>query len=220
MAKNLKSKPDISTEEKIKEAARKVFTQKGYSATRTRDIALEAGLNLALLNYYFRSKKKLFELVMLEKMQKFFSNLLPILYDPSTSLEIKAESIATHYIDLIIANPDLPFFILSESRNNPDLIIKVAQKKDFLLNSIFVKQLREKKPDLNPLHFLVNLLGMCVFPFIMKPILQKLTDIEDAPFKQMMLERKILIPVWFKAILKTKYNTDKLLLNAKNHEVP
>jgi AcrR family transcriptional regulator len=204
MAKNLKSKPDISTEEKIKEAARKVFTQKGYSATRTRDIALEAGLNLALLNYYFRSKKKLFELVMLEKMQKFFSNLLPILYDPSTSLEIKAESIATHYIDLIIANPDLPFFILSESRNNPDLIIKVAQKKDFLLNSIFVKQLREKKPDLNPLHFLVNLLGMCVFPFIMKPILQKLTDIEDAPFKQMMLERKILIPVWFKAILKTK----------------
>jgi AcrR family transcriptional regulator len=204
MAKNLKSKPDISTEEKIKEAARKVFTQKGYSATRTRDIALEAGLNLSLLNYYFRSKKKLFELVMLEKMQKFFSNLLPILYDPSTSLEIKAESIATHYIDLIIANPDLPFFILSESRNNPDLIIKVAQKKDFLLNSIFVKQLREKKPDLNPLHFLVNLLGMCVFPFIMKPILQKLTDIEDAPFKQMMLERKILIPVWFKAILKTK----------------
>lgn len=58
---------DLSTEQKIIEAARKVFTRKGYSATRTRDIAEEAGLNLALLNYYFRSKQKLFELVMAEK---------------------------------------------------------------------------------------------------------------------------------------------------------
>ena len=48
---------DVSTEEKIKEAARKVFTQKGFAATRTRDIAEEAGLNLALLNYYFRASR-------------------------------------------------------------------------------------------------------------------------------------------------------------------
>ena len=72
MAKKEKLKTDLSTEEKIKAAARKVFTQKGYSATRTRDIAEEAGLNLALLNYYFRSKEKLFELIMAEKMQQFF----------------------------------------------------------------------------------------------------------------------------------------------------
>lgn len=200
----LKPKTDISTEEKIKEAARKVFTQKGYSATRTRDIAEEAGLNLALLNYYFRSKEKLFEIVMIEKMQKFFSILLPILYDKLTPLEVKVESIAANYIDLILANPDLPFFILSESRNNPELIIKVTQKKDFLLNSVFIRQIKEKKPGMNPLHFLINLLGMCVFPFAMRPILQKLTDLEDLHFKQMMIERKALIPVWVKAMLKTK----------------
>ncbi len=63
---------DSSTEEKIKEAARVVFMKKGFAATRTRDIAEEAGINLALLNYYFRSKEKLFELVMFEKFQKFF----------------------------------------------------------------------------------------------------------------------------------------------------
>ena len=55
---------DPTTEEKIKEAARKLFTQKGFAATRTRDIAEEAGINLALLNYYFRSKQKLFDLIM------------------------------------------------------------------------------------------------------------------------------------------------------------
>ena len=46
-----------STESKIKDAAKIVFHKKGFTATRTRDIAEEAGLNLALLNYYFRSKK-------------------------------------------------------------------------------------------------------------------------------------------------------------------
>jgi AcrR family transcriptional regulator len=204
MKKAKVSKKDISTEEKIKEAARKVFTQKGYSATRTRDIAVEAGLNLALLNYYFRSKQKLFEIVMIEKMQKFFSILLPILYDNLSSLETKIESIATSYIDLILVNPDLPFFVMSEARNNPEIINKVAQKKDFLKNSVFIRQIKEKKPDLNPYHLLINLLGMCVFPFIMKPILQQISDMGEPAFKQMMTERKTLIPVWTKAILKSK----------------
>jgi|SRR5450432_607911 len=204
MKKAKVSKKDISTEEKIKEAARKVFTQKGYSATRTRDIAVEAGLNLALLNYYFRSKQKLFEIVMIEKMQKFFSILLPILYDNLSSLETKIESIATSYIDLILVNPDLPFFVMSEARNNPEIINKVAQKKDFLKNSVFIRQIKEKKPDLNPYHLLINLMGMCVFPFIMKPILQQISDMGEPAFKQMMTERKTLIPVWTKAILKSK----------------
>jgi AcrR family transcriptional regulator len=204
MAKMVKPGVDISTEEKIREAARKVFTQKGYSATRTRDIAEEAGLNLALLNYYFRSKQKLFEIVMVEKMQKFFSILLPILYDHSTSLETKVESISANYIDLIIANPDLPFFVLTEGRNNPEFIFKVAQRKDFLKNSVLIKQISEKNPALNPLHFLISLLGMCIFPFVMKPVLQKMTGMEEVAFKQMMEERKVLIPLWIKAMLKAK----------------
>ena len=54
----------ITTEEKIIRAADKIFTQKGYAATRTREIAEEAGTNLALLNYYFGSKEKLFRNVL------------------------------------------------------------------------------------------------------------------------------------------------------------
>ena len=62
---------DLSTEEKIKNSARAVFHRKGFAAARTRDIAQEAGINLALLNYYFRSKEKLFNIVMLEAFQSF-----------------------------------------------------------------------------------------------------------------------------------------------------
>src|ERR1700712_1244053 len=120
--------PDQSTEEKIKEAARTVFTRKGFAATRTRDIAEEAGLNLALLNYYFRSKEKLFEIIMAEKMQKFFGVLSPIVNDATTSLEKKIEQMADKYVELLSANPDLPIFVLTEVRNNPEQFAKLVQK--------------------------------------------------------------------------------------------
>ncbi|MGN6539204.1 MAG: TetR/AcrR family transcriptional regulator, partial [Ginsengibacter sp.] len=89
MPTKIKIEKDTSTEEKIKEAARKVFMEKGFAATRTRDIAEESGINLALLNYYFRSKEKLFHEVMSEKIQQFFGVLFPIINDSSTKLETK-----------------------------------------------------------------------------------------------------------------------------------
>src|SRR5882762_9031481 len=111
-----------SAEEKIKEAARKLFTQKGFAATRTRDIAEEAGINLALLNYYFRSKKKLFDIIILESLQGFAKSLMDIFNNDKTSLEIKIETFAERHIDLLIKNPGIPLFILSELRENPDLL--------------------------------------------------------------------------------------------------
>ncbi len=204
MVKKLISGPDLSTEQKIIEAARKVFTQKGYSATRTRDIAEEAGLNLALLNYYFRSKEKLFEIVMLEKMLKFFGVMAPVLNDAATTFENKVKVIAEKYTDLLLENPDLPLFILSEIRNSPGQFLSIVQKANFLNDSVFIKQIRTKRPDLNPLHFLISLLGMCVFPYVMKPVLQMMSTLSEKEFAKMMKERKTLIPAWTKAILKTK----------------
>src|ERR1700710_2941246 len=196
--------PDISTEEKIKEAARTVFTRKGFAATRTRDIAEEAGLNLALLNYYFRSKEKLFEIVMLEKMQVFFGFIGPIIYNEKTSIEIKVDGIVSQYVDMLQTNPDIPFFVMGEARNNPAILSNAMPRKDFLKNSVFIKQLKEKKPDQDPYQFLLNMLAMVIFPFLMRPVFQKITDMEDAKFKQMMNERRKLVPVWCKALLKIK----------------
>ena len=204
MAKKEKLKTDLSTEEKIKAAARKVFTQKGYSATRTRDIAEEAGLNLALLNYYFRSKEKLFELIMAEKMQQFFGVMVPVLNNAGTTLENKVTIIAENYIDLITENPELPIFILHEIKNSPDNFIKILGNPDFITKSVLMKQIRQKQPGLNPLHFLFTLLGMCVFPFIVRPVFQKMGAVDEKTFQKMMKERKTLIPAWLKAMLDTE----------------
>ncbi len=196
--------PDITTEEKIKEAARKVFMKKGYAATRTRDIAEEAGLNLALLNYYFRSKEKLFEIVMMEKVQKLFGIIAPILNDTSTPLEKKIEVAASNYISMLMENPDLPLFVMSEIRNNPDRFAGKIQAVKLIQESHFVKQIKEKRPDINPLHFVISLLGMILFPFIAKPVLQDAGNLSTKGFQNMMEERKALIPLWVKALMKAR----------------
>lgn len=198
MAKEAKN-TDTSTEEKIKEAARKVFIKKGYAATRTRDIAEEAGINLALLNYYFRSKEKLFQEVMSEKFQQLFSAILPVINNEDLSLEEKVEVLAENYINLLLENQDLPLFVLSEIRVNPERFREAVQVQKILRDSSLIRQLHEKRPDINPLQFIMSLLGMAIFPFVAKPILFA----NDAGFNEMMQERKRLVSQWIKVILET-----------------
>ncbi|MHA4741666.1 TetR/AcrR family transcriptional regulator [Dyadobacter sp. MSC1_007] len=200
MAKVAKAELDLSTEEKIKEAASIVFTKKGYGNARTRDIAEEAGINLALLNYYFRSKEKLFQIVMAERIDKLFGVLAPILNDSTTTLEEKLDKITDNYITMLLEHPDLPIFVLSEIRNNPEQLSNRFQARKHLTESVFIKQLIARRNDINPFHFLMNLLGMTLFPFVAKPILQPIAGGEDN-YRGMMEQRKKLIPGWIKMML-------------------
>ena len=205
MAKKSITVEDPSTEEKIKAAARKVFTQKGYAATRTRDIAEEAGINLALLNYYFRSKEKLFDIVMGEQMFRFVQGMKGIFHDESKTLLQKVTNMVENYIELLNANPDLPLFVLSEIRANPEKFAAKLDVKKVVLQSHFFKQITEEtKGKLNPIHFLMNILGLIVFPFIGAPLLKAVGNLKQTDFDKLMLERKKMIPVWVKAMLKVK----------------
>lgn len=194
---------ELDTEGKIKEAARIVFTQKGYAAARTRDIADEAGINLSLLNYYFRSKEKLFNIIMTEKIQQFFGAMFPVISDDQLSLEDKIEQFVSKYIDMLQNNPDLPIFVLSEIRNNPKHFVETIKADQILANSSLMRQLKERKQDVNPIHFILNLLGMSVFPFLAKPILMSAGVLEDNNFGILMEERKHWIPIWMKALLES-----------------
>lgn len=195
------TKVDLSTEEKIKAAARKVFTQKGFAATRTRDIAEEAGINLALLNYYFRSKEKLFEIVIMEKMHLLLGRIAPILMDEETSIEQKVERFAEHYIDTFMANPDIPLFVLGEIKTNPARFAKLVTTRTHIVDSVFFKQLKARRPDLNPIHFVFNILGIIIFPFIGRPLLQLITGVAAEEVRTVMEERKKLIGTWVEAML-------------------
>ncbi|MDX6189298.1 TetR/AcrR family transcriptional regulator [Flavobacterium sp. Fl-318] len=202
----MEKKLDTTTENKIKEAARIVFYKKGFAATRTRDIAEEAGLNLALLNYYFRSKSKLFEIIMMETLSGFIQRIAIILNNEKTTLDEKVAAIAEHYIDTIIKDPEIPTFIVSEIRSNPGLLVKKLSFNEVVKNSAFFKQHNQAVQDglitePNPLHFLMNLMGLVVFPFIAKPILMGGNDITESDFNKIMQQRKKMIPIWVKAMM-------------------
>ncbi|GAB1418133.1 MAG: TetR/AcrR family transcriptional regulator [Bacteroidales bacterium] len=198
---------DTTTEERIKQVARSIFYQKGYAATRTRDIAVEANINLALLNYYYRSKEKLFHIIMVETVYEFIEQMGVIMNEEKTSLEKKVEMMASTYIDFVIKEPHVPIFILSELRNDASKLLDKLPVKELFVNSVFYRQYNEyvsegKIAQPNSFHFFMNLMSLIVFPFVTSPILKSIGGESDDQFIQLMMERKRMIPLWISAMMK------------------
>jgi len=127
----VKKAKDTGTEEKILAAARKVFTTKGMAGARMQDIADEAGMNKALLHYYFRDKEKLFETVFLAEAQKFFPTINAIFASEQPLFE-KIETFVSEYIDEMLENPYLPWFVINEINRDPDQFMYKIWGKDNL----------------------------------------------------------------------------------------
>ncbi|HWD87225.1 MAG TPA: TetR family transcriptional regulator [Mucilaginibacter sp.] len=201
--KEQKAEHDASTEEKILVAAKKIFTQRGYEATKVRDIATEADINLSLVNYYFRSKEKLFEHIMVENVNKLFEKVGPILNDEQLSLREKISELANHYIDLLLENPDFPKFIVNEVLSGSSKIPAITARREFILHSHFAKQVfslqAEGKIKFHPVQLMMNIMGMLFFPFLGQNLFSHISA--PANFRELMESRKKLIPVWVEAII-------------------
>ncbi|MDC0034707.1 TetR/AcrR family transcriptional regulator [Flavobacteriaceae bacterium] len=194
------------TELKIRDAAKSLFLKKGYSATTTRDIAQESQINLALLNYYFKSKRRLFEIIMFETLYDFLNKMVEVYNDEETTIREKIELASSKYIDMIIAEPLLPTFILNELKNNPTNFLKMPTAKVIMKSQLIsqyndgVKKGIYKKVD--SIHFITNILSLIVFPFICSPIIMKMEKLNKTDFNKMMNQRKKLIPEWIIQMIK------------------
>ena len=193
---------ELTTEEKIIAAARKLFTQKGFSATKTRDIAEEAGINLALLNYYFRSKQNLFQIIIEEKFEQLFGVINPILSNSEISLEEKIETLVTNYTNMLLGNDDLPLFVLSEIKTNEFLIKRVRQNAEILSHPVIEKQLKERGFTTSGFNFIMNIMSLTLFPFMSKPLFVTSGLIKEEEFAHFINERKKDIPTWVMNTLK------------------
>jgi len=198
---------DESTETRIKETARKLFHEKGFDAVRTREIAEAAGINSALLHYYFRSKEKLFHIIMIESINEMFSFMRQIIYDESTSLSEKIDMIVEGYIGVIRANPNLALFVLNELHVDSGKIIKESSiEKNMLVDSSLFRQMKEqldrKSMNISPLHFMLNAISLSVMPMIARPLIIYLYDTKIENVPDFLEERRKLIPMWIKGMLK------------------
>jgi TetR/AcrR family transcriptional regulator len=182
------------TEKQILVAARKVFMKKGMDGARMQEIADEANINKAMLHYYFRTKERLFHAIFREAFQQFFPQLEGI-FTLQVSFQDKISLFIDRYMDLLFENPFLPAFILSEINRNPQAIVSVFDKTSFnpeaLLTSIESEMIREGFRRIHPMHFLINIVSMCVFPFAGGPLIKAVFPGKDPyAYDSFLRERK------------------------------
>jgi len=188
---------DTSTEEKIYEAARRIFILKGMEGARMQEIADEAGMNKALLHYYFRSKENLFKAVFKDIVTRFFKKLGFTLASNISDKE-KLSVFIDNYIDLISANPYVPQFIIMEINRDPKvlktLMLESGIEPQKILELFFKEVHTQNASTIDPRHIVVSLFGMMVFPFVARPLLQMIYFNDDQKaYNQFLEERKEIV---------------------------
>lgn len=181
------------TEQKIIAAATEVFLEKGKTGARMEEIARMAGINQALLHYYFRSKDRLYHEVFSHELKKVMPDLFNAL-DLNADMQNFMRSFIYNYIDRIHHNPKVPRFFLWETREGGENIKKILDDV-FSLESGPVPETIIRKiqgavknneiRQVDPYHLMISLIGMCVYSFIATPILSVLfpkIDFNDAAF--------------------------------------
>lgn len=175
-----------SSEEKIKEAAKSVFLKKGFTGTTARDIAEAAGMNIALTNYYFRSKEKLFLEIFRDLFKLYSENTLEILKKP-ISLKEKLISLIEVDYQLMKTEPSLVLFIMNEIHRDPiNILPELSQLKE-VISSHFSAQIAEevkmgRMRNIEVEHLMPILLGSLQFIFMCKNMQMKMNNLTEADF--------------------------------------
>lgn len=186
---------DKLTEEKIFEAATDVFIEKGMDGARMQDIANHAGINKALLHYYYRTKEKLFTAVFEMIARNLIAKFAPV-FDENLSLEEKIRFFFKEHISFLQENPRLPGFILNEVNRNPERIKKLLAGVDF--ENLWLKLYEQHKEELNRYNInrsdipqlMITLAGISVFPFAAKGIIEGILGKVNLRFNDFIEARK------------------------------
>ena len=182
-------------EKQILIAAKEVFLEKGFDGARMQEIADKAGLNKALLHYYYRSKEKLYRVIVKDIMDQFFPVVFGV-FDETGSLSDKITRFFDLYIGFLLDNPLVPQFIIAEIVRKPEMLMEFFSGP---MESGVILQLSElidecvRKGEMRPIpteEFLMNLISLSVFPIIAKPILMNFLEKDDKEYNELINKRK------------------------------
>lgn len=197
-------------ENKIIDAARSVFIEKGYAETSMSEIAARVGINRPALHYYFRTKEKMFQAV----FGSIVSSVVPKVFDALThkekSISQRVEGIIDAYYALFLENPQLPMFMLRELNRDSDLLINTIQQfnvMDTVHNALasVQEEMNEGKLKKVSLQFtFYNFYSLLIFPFLTKDISTKVFRNDDKAFRAMLVEWKQNIIAQMQNLLEVK----------------
>lgn len=176
-----------SAEQKIKEAAEALFAELGMKGTTIRKVAERADVNIALVNYYFRSKEKLFQSIFEEKFKTYMDIGLGILTDRSRDLWIRLEDYINEMVSNMKKDEHLPIFIMSETHYDPDLILGMRSfsKEEMQIKAERIQDMLDseyQKGNIRKvfaLDFELTMSSMLVFPFLTKNIVKHSGRLDD-----------------------------------------
>lgn len=190
---------------RILEAAEKIFYTKGKDGASMQEIADEAGITRTSLNYYYRSKDKLFDAVFRIAMSQFVPKLAELM-QTTDSISDYFPRMAETIIDTIIEHPQIPVFVLAELTSNPDRVPQMLGELGFHPVQAMQKMRDDERLSqlsVDPRHVIINLLAMCIFPFAAKPMLVSMMyQGDEQAFIDAMKQRKKLIPQMTEAMFK------------------
>ncbi len=186
---------DKQTEEKIFEAATEVFVNKGMDGARMQDIASHAGINKALLHYYFRTKDHLFNAVFEMIARKVLKKFAPV-FDDNLSLEDKIRFFFQEHITFLQENPKLPGFILNEINRDPVRVKKLLNNIDF--ESLWQKLYEQHKDEFDKYsinqaslpQIMVSIAALSVFPFAARGLIEGILGKLGIDFNDYIEQRK------------------------------
>jgi TetR/AcrR family transcriptional regulator len=209
-----KSPPDRETEQRILDAARTVFIRRGTAGARMQEIAAEAGVNQALLHYYFRSKERLSDAVFQQMASRLFPALIQTL-GAETSIDEKIDTLVGLYLENLSRNPFLPGYLISELHHHPErlpqmLAAATGTEPGKVLARVFGTlgdQIEHsvRSGTMRPIsveQFVANLISLCVFPFAARPMLSTVFGMDDAAFAQFIQRRRAELPAFFRNALR------------------
>jgi len=190
----MKKQKDQNKEEQILTAAKSVFQAKGMDGARMQEIADKAGINKAMLHYYYRSKQLLFEAVFKNAFSMLAPQLNRVLNDDS-SIEDMIKNFTSNYISFIIKHPYLPNFIIQELNRNPDFILKMKDNPSFPNLEKFKLQVKYEVDNgiINPIsaeQLFINIMALNIFPFVAKPLIMAFTNTDNNTYKTLIEARK------------------------------
>lgn len=169
---------ELNTEQKIIEAAQEEFMLKGFAGARTTAIAEKAGVTHAMFHYYFRTKEKIFEKIISQKLELLSSLIKDSIMSGNYPLEEKLRHIIDRHIDFISENPELPGFLVREIFSNSERLNLVRSKIESFapilvanLQSELDKGFNEGKyRKIDARMLLIDIISLNVFAFMAAPL--------------------------------------------------
>ena len=198
---------DQKTQELILEAARKVFIRDGFDGARMQDIANVAGINKALLHYYYKNKESLFNLVFEDAFAAFVPQIHAIFSGNGGAVEKLCKYVEAH-IELLLKKPDLPTFVIHEIHRDPDrffnnLISKMPGPPPFasFMGQLMQEMSEGKIREMDPRFVWMNVMAMTVFPFVAAPLMSRMLLTDPDTYHTLLRDRVTSVQLFIKSSL-------------------